>query len=145
MLSILLQIPASKLTSLKTDQNQIGFLISLPLPQNINLSPIPSRVTSTRSQNPTVKCYSASSNYQRPEIRSVSLKTLSELEFLRKFKPVHASRVRYFEITDNYIFMEHCPLSRDRYLKPDLHPPYPGVDEPAVRRPCLHSWPGVGS
>ncbi|KAF8531139.1 hypothetical protein JB92DRAFT_2853681, partial [Gautieria morchelliformis] len=41
----------------------------------------------------------------------------TEQEFLIMVKPTHSNIVRYLEITDEYIFMEHCPLgSLDHYL-----------------------------
>ncbi|KAF8531151.1 kinase-like domain-containing protein, partial [Gautieria morchelliformis] len=41
----------------------------------------------------------------------------TEQEFLIEVKPTHSNIVRYLEITDEYIFMEHCPLgSLDHYL-----------------------------
>ncbi|KAF8494798.1 kinase-like domain-containing protein [Gautieria morchelliformis] len=41
----------------------------------------------------------------------------TELVFLQDVKPTHSNIVRYLEITNEYIFMEHCPLgSLDHYL-----------------------------
>ena len=34
----------------------------------------------------------------------------TELAFLQDVKPTHSNVVRFLEITDEYIFMEHCPL-----------------------------------
>jgi serine/threonine protein kinase len=48
----------------------------------------------------------------------------TESEFLIEVKPTHSNVVRYLEITDDYIFMEHCPLgSLDQYLKPRTNAP----------------------
>ena len=48
----------------------------------------------------------------------------TEHEFLRNIQLVHSNIVQYFEITDDYIFMEQCLLgSLDRYLVPGANPP----------------------
>ena len=50
--------------------------------------------------------------------------SVTEREFLRDVKPAHANIVQYFEITDDYIFMEQRLLgSLDRYLRPGINPP----------------------
>ena len=47
-----------------------------------------------------------------------------EFEFLQNVRPVHSNIVRYFDVTDEYIFMEQCPLgSLDRYLGPAINLP----------------------
>ena len=53
----------------------------------------------------------------------MSVKSI-ELEFLQNVRPVHSNIIRYFDVTDEYIFMEQCPLgSLDRYLGPATNPP----------------------
>ena len=59
----------------------------------------------------------------RQNASDTSVKSM-ERKFLRDVQPVHSNIVQYFEITDDYIFMEQCLLgSLDRYLASIKHPP----------------------
>ena len=48
----------------------------------------------------------------------------NEVDILRKGMPWHSNIVKYFAVTENYIFMESIPLGAlDSYLVPSLQPP----------------------
>ncbi|KAF8468750.1 kinase-like domain-containing protein [Gautieria morchelliformis] len=62
------------------------------------------------------RCMAKLIRFSHTDDSGVSSKS-TELGFLQDVKLTHANIVLYLEITDEYIFMEHCPLgSLDRYL-----------------------------
>ncbi|KAF8494797.1 kinase-like domain-containing protein [Gautieria morchelliformis] len=94
---------------------------TVPLPEHtpaqelIYKSELPSAVERDESACDVRRCMAKLVRFSRKD-SGVSCKP-TEVEFLIEVKPTHSNIVRYLEITDEYIFMEHCPLgSLDHYL-----------------------------